>query len=85
MREAKNRLTELARRAEAGERITVTRNGKLVADIVAHRPTGGFDQEAGQRWLRERGHDMTTMRIAPDFDDPLSEDVLIDPAYWTDG
>lgn len=31
MKEAKNRLTELARRVEAGERVTITRNGKPAA------------------------------------------------------
>jgi prevent-host-death family protein len=37
IREAKNRLTELAREFEAGETIVVTRNGRPVLDLVPPR------------------------------------------------
>ncbi len=43
MKEAKNRLTELARRVEEGETVTITRNGKPVLDMVPHRKKGGLD------------------------------------------
>ena len=36
--DAKAKLTELVRRAEAGEEIVLTRNGKVVARIEAARP-----------------------------------------------
>jgi prevent-host-death family protein len=36
VKEAKAKLTELLRRAEAGERIVLTRHGKPVADLVPH-------------------------------------------------
>jgi prevent-host-death family protein len=59
--EAKARFSELIRRAEAGERITVTRHGKAVVDIMpsaasAPRPKlhGALK---GKIW------------IAPDFDE----------------
>ena len=50
MKEAKDRLTALARRVEKGEVITVTRNGKPVLDlgqlffsvIAANRINGGL-------------------------------------------
>jgi len=42
--EAKNRLSELINRGEAGEEITITRRGKAVARLV---PPG--HEEAGQR------------------------------------
>lgn len=43
--EARSRFAELLRSAEAGERVTVTRNGEPVAQIVPIRPrTGGFMQ-----------------------------------------
>lgn len=79
MREAKNRLTELARKVEAGETIVVTRNGRPVADIVPHKENGGLDLEAMHNWMRERGYDGSKMWIAPDFDDPLPEDFLLHP------
>ena len=42
--EAKNRLSELIHRVEAGEEIAITRRGKVVARLVAPAP-----EEAGQR------------------------------------
>lgn len=36
--DAKARLTDLVRRAEAGEEIVLTRNGKIVARIEAAKP-----------------------------------------------
>lgn len=79
IKEAKNTLTALAREVEAGQTITVTRNGKPVFDIVPHKTKGGLDLEAGQRWLKERGYDKREWYVAPDFDDPLPEDFLITP------
>lgn len=79
IKEAKNTLTALAREVEAGQTITVTRNGKPVFDIVPHKKKGGLDVEAGQRWLKERGYDQAFWYVAPDFDDPLPEDFLITP------
>jgi len=38
--EAKSQLTDLVRRAEAGEDITLTRHGQVVARIQPVRPTG---------------------------------------------
>jgi prevent-host-death family protein len=84
IREAKNRLTELARRVERGERITVTRNGRPVMELVAAQPKGGIDWEAGERWLKERGITRTVGWISPDFDDPLPEDFLITPITYPD-
>lgn len=37
--DAKAKLTELVRRAEAGEEVVLTRNGKVVARIEAAKPT----------------------------------------------
>ncbi len=42
--EAKNRLSELINRVEAGEEIAITRRGKVVARLVPALP-----DEAGQR------------------------------------
>jgi len=79
MKEAKNRLTELARRVEAGETVTVTRNGKPVLDLVPHKPNGGLDLEAGRKYLKELGVDKLFTYVSDDFDDPLPEDFLLRP------
>jgi prevent-host-death family protein len=78
IKDAKNRLTELARAAEKGETITVTRNGEPVFDIVPHKKRG-LDLAAGEKFLRERGVSQFFDYVAPDFDDPLPEDFLIMP------
>jgi prevent-host-death family protein len=79
IKDAKNRLTELVRQVEAGEAVTITRNGLPVADIVPHKRKGGVNFEAGDKWLRSQGVDRLVEYIAPDFDDPLPEDFLITP------
>ena len=40
--EAKNNLPKLIDRALAGEQVTITRRGKIVATIVPQRPTKGM-------------------------------------------
>jgi prevent-host-death family protein len=79
IKDAKNRLTELARRVEQGETIVVTRNGKPVFDLVPHKRKGGVDFEAGRAYLRSLGIDDPFPYVADDFDDPLPEDFLIRP------
>lgn len=85
IREAKNRLTELARRVEQGERVTITRNGKPVAELVPPTPRkGGIDWAAGEAFLKAHGIERKESWIAPDFDDPLPEDFLITPIRYPD-
>lgn len=79
IKDAKNRLTELARKVEQGETVTITRNGKPVADLVPHRSKGGYDPVAVEAYLRERGISNPFPYIAPDFDEPLAEDFLLKP------
>ena len=55
IRDAKKRLTELAREVEGGETIVVTRNGRPVFDLVPHQKRGGLNLEAGQAYLRSKG------------------------------
>ena len=82
MKEAKAKLTELLRRVEAGERIVLTRHGKPVADLVPHA-VGSAEKEMSlldriELWRRD--HPPTGIGwIAPDFDDPLPEDFLLQP------
>ncbi|MBW9062736.1 type II toxin-antitoxin system Phd/YefM family antitoxin [Rhizobium herbae] len=79
IREAKNKLTELARRVEAGETITVTRNGKPVMELVPPKKKGGINWEGFENYKREHGIKEIIGYVAPDFDDPLPEDFLISP------
>ena len=79
IRDAKNRLTELAREVEAGETIVVTRNGRPVFDLVPHRKRGGLDFAAGEAYLAARGITNPVPFIADDFDAPLPEDFLLRP------
>jgi prevent-host-death family protein len=64
--EAKTNLSDLLRRAEAGEDIVIRRGDVEVARLVAIVPGGG----------RRLGHDLGRLVIADDFDAPLPEDVL---------
>ena len=73
------RLDELARRVEQGETVVVTRDGQPVLDLVPHAKRGGLDLEGLARWKRENGIDKIVTYIAPDFDDPLPEDFLLNP------
>ena len=80
IREAKNRLTELAREVERGKTIVVTRNGSPVFDLAPHRPRKGLRLEAIEEFKRKRGLETIVAFIADDFDDPLPEDFLLRPA-----
>lgn len=79
IREAKNRLTELARRVEKGETVVVTRNGKPIIELVPHRPKGGFNFAAVDEFKRKHGIDRIVTFVADDFDAPLPEDFLLKP------
>ena len=79
IKQARDRLTALARRVEKGETVTVTRNGKPVFDLVPHKKKGGIDLAAGRAYLRKRGIKELVTYVADDFDDPLPEDFLLRP------
>ena len=79
IRDAKNRLTELARSVENGETIVVTRNGRPVFDLVPHKPQRGLRFAAIAEFKKRQGIGRTVASLQPDFDDPLSEDVLLKP------
>jgi prevent-host-death family protein len=79
IRDAKNNFSELGRRAEAGETIVVTRNGKPAFDLVPHKPRTGINWEALAAYKKKHGIDRFVEYIPDDFDDPLPEDFLITP------
>lgn len=78
MKEAKDRLTALARLVEKGETVVVTRNGKPAFDIVPHRATA-LRLQAGAEFLKSHGVKEIFPYVADDFDEPLVEDFLLKP------
>ncbi len=80
VKEAKNQLTELLRRVEAGEKVTITRDGEPVADITKHVPRKpGLNWEAVREYKKKHGLGRIVDYIPDDFDDPLPEDFLLRP------
>lgn len=80
IKDAKNQLTELLRKVEAGERVTITRDGVPVADISKHvAKKRGLNWEAVREYKRQHGIDKFVDYIPHDFDDPLPEDFLFQP------
>lgn len=65
--EAKTRLSELVDRAAAGEEIVIAKAGHPAARLVPFRSKGS---------KRKPGRWKGRIRIAADFDAPLSDDVL---------
>jgi prevent-host-death family protein len=79
IRDAKNRLTELAREVERGETIVVTRNGRPAFDLVPHQTRKGLRLEAIDEFKRKHRIKAIVPYIANDFDEPLQEDFLLRP------
>ena len=67
--EAKTRLSELVDEAAAGHEFIIAKSGKPMARLVPIVSEGDFA-------LRVPGKGKGKVRMASDFDDPLSPDVL---------
>jgi prevent-host-death family protein len=67
--QAKTHLSQLLHRVEAGEEVVIARAGKPIARLVAIE-SGSTD--------RPLGIDAGVVRVAPDFDAPLPEELLGD-------
>ncbi len=79
IRDAKNRLTELAREVERGETVVVTRNGRPAFDLVPHQTRKGVRLEAIDEFKRRHRIRAIVRYIADDFDAPLPDDFLLRP------
>jgi antitoxin (DNA-binding transcriptional repressor) of toxin-antitoxin stability system len=79
IKDAKDRLTALARLVERGETVVVTRNGNPILDLVPHREKGGLRLEAIGEFKRKYAIDEIFSFVAEDFDEPLPEDFLLKP------
>jgi prevent-host-death family protein len=82
VKEAKAKLTELLRAVEAGERITLTRHGKPIADLVPHEAVKK-EQPMSLLARVEAWHKANPSKgigwVSPDFDEQLPEDFLLQP------
>lgn len=84
IKDAKDRLSELVRQMEGGERVIVTRHGMPVFEMVVPR-SGGIDFDALDRWKEQRGLPQHVVGpLTEGFDDPLPEDFLITPIRYPD-
>ena len=79
IKDAKNRLTALARLVEKGETVVVTRSGKPVFDLVPHLAKNGLKLNVVAKFKRKHRISAIVTRVADDFDAPLPEDFLIQP------
>lgn len=82
VKQAKAKLTELLRAAEAGERIVLTRHGKPVADLVPHQEANVAPMSIIERvkaWKEMHGYAGVKGWVADDFDEQLPEDFLLQP------
>ena len=80
IKEAKDRLSELVRIMEAGERVIITRRGEEIAELARpNKRKGGANLEALRKWKAEHGIGPVFGPMSPDFDDELPEDFLIAP------
>lgn len=66
--EAKNRLSELIRAVEEGERVIITRNGKAVAELAPAAPRRSVRLGA----MRDR------IKLYPGWDAPIDVDHFLD-------
>jgi prevent-host-death family protein len=68
--EAKNRLTQLIRAVEAGERVVITRNGKPVAQLAGPPPDRRRQVRLG--CMKDR------IQFLPGWDDPIDLDRFLE-------
>ena len=66
--EAKNRLTELIRAVENGEKVVITRHGKPVAQIA---PPPKERRQIQWGSMRDR------IKLLPGWDDPIDPDAFL--------
>ena len=79
IKDAEYRLNELGRKAENGETVVITRNGKPAFDLVPHQASQGDWDSITEEFKRKHGIKEVVTDVADDFDDPLPEDFLITP------
>lgn len=82
VREARAQFAAALAAAERGERVTITKNGRPVAELGPPTPKGGgFDWERAERWRKKMGLDRyegppLDDKWLADFNDPAPMRVL---------
>ena len=76
MNEAQKHLPELLDRVERGEEIVIERDGRAVGKLV---PVAAAEPTTGKRVFGQNLLGITY--IAPDFDEPMSEEELKEWGY----
>src|SRR5690606_16454608 len=71
--EAKGQLTELVKRAEAGDEVILTRRGHEIVRLVAVAPTPGLE---GRRALMEKARASAAAKALPGPNAARSQDFL---------
>lgn len=78
IKDAKNQLTELLRKVEAGENVTITRDGTPVVDLIRHiRRKRGLNWEALRQYKQQHGIGKIVDFIPDDFDEPMTDAFLL--------
>jgi prevent-host-death family protein len=81
IKDAKNQLTELLRKVEAGESVTITRDGTPVVDLVKHAPKRkGLNWQAVREYKKLNGIGPIVDFIPSDFDEPMTDAFLLGEA-----
>jgi prevent-host-death family protein len=83
VREARANFAAVLDAAERGEHVTITKNGKAVAEIGP--PQTGLDWDALESFRKERGWDkLSPEQVWPEqFDDPaFSREILGVDDHW---
>lgn len=87
VREARANFAVALDAAERGEHVTITKNGKAVAELGPPARKKGLDWEALERFREERGWDKlpgdarSADEWLDDFNDPALIDELFGPYY----
>jgi prevent-host-death family protein len=76
MTDAKAQLTELVRRAEAGDEVILTRHGQPTVQLVPLKPRNA--DRASRRWILERFRAHARRKITPGVSAARSQDFLYD-------
>lgn len=81
VREARAQFAAAISAVEKGERVTITKNGKDVAELGPPRRKGGLDWDKLCAASEAMGWENATVTFDPEFDDPaISRQLLgLDP------
>jgi prevent-host-death family protein len=77
VREARAQFAAALTAVENGERVTITKNGKAVAELCPPARKGGLDWDKLAAASKEMGWENATVVFDPEFDDPAVSRKLL--------